>query len=252
MSSLLTHKHYISIDTNFTANNLKAFADNIDPSKVYRIDAAFHVEERMKRQQVDGIYGFIENVNYFQNKGFNIRVEYVLYPSLFKRVIEDIELLYNSGIRRVNIKPFVGYYRKQYYPKSYTTEEKTLMQKHMKDNTEVDIINNRNRFFGYNCHSGVNSFVMDIQGNLRRCMTSHRIYGNLFKGKYQFDEKARPCSHIRCICPYEGIKGVRGDKGTIGSISSQVMEEIPPFVKNKAKIAKVVRYLEKRFTSLEE
>jgi hypothetical protein len=53
--------------------------------------------------------------------------------------------------------------------------------------------------------------------DLRRCSSSPRAYGNLFKKTAIIDIKSRPCPLIKCGGPYEGIRNVLPEKGSVHS-----------------------------------
>jgi len=73
---------------------------------------------------------------------------------------------------------------------------------------------------------------MDIQGNIRRCATAQRSYGNLFDGTMRIDSKARACPYAKCRCPYEGLDYLTGRKAPVSSITAEIVREYPKFLSN--------------------
>ena len=240
----LTKEHYISINTNLPTNNVKQFAEEVDPNKVVFINAGFHVEQREKMK--DGIDSFIEKVILLQDKGFNIDVGYLGYVPLFERMEKDMEQLRTSGIKLVNAKTFRGYYEGRSYPKSYSEKERDLLSKHFIDPREEGVVGEKVNYFGRLCGAGERYFRMDPAGNLFRCSTSYKGYGNLFSGKYNFDESPKPCPLTNCGCPYEGFKYVVEGKSSVVEITKEICSEIAGLPARGVTLRKVVRYLGRR------
>lgn len=200
---LLTKNHRISINTNLSTSNIYEFSESIDPSRVYGIHASLHILEREKIS--NGIEQFLHGVKHLQNKGFSVRVEYVTYPPLFTRIKKDIQFLTEQGVKTVNVKVFRGRFAGKSYPDSYNAEERSLIEELAIDQREINILSTKNSFLGNICSAGQRYFRMDEKGNLFRCNSSKKSYGNLFEGNYIFDEKPKLCPCEICKCPYEGM-----------------------------------------------
>lgn len=71
---------------------------------------------------------------------------------------------------------------------------------------ETETLNGEQRFRGRLCSSGHNAFRMDLAGNLMRCNSVRRSYGNLFDGTYEPDPAPRPCPLPKCDCPNQGLR----------------------------------------------
>ncbi|MGC9976801.1 MAG: radical SAM protein [Syntrophales bacterium] len=241
----LTERYHISIRSNFSTDNLRAFADAVDPAYVKMIHASLHIEEREKIR--NGMTRFIDNVNYFQDKGFRIRVEFLLHPTLFNRVGLDIEHLRGHGVKNIGLKVFRGYYQARAYPKSYSPQQKEYITHYGNNVDEVTILRGGTNFLGMRCLAGTRNFVMDAAGNITRCRTSEMLYGNLFQGTFRFDHYAKPCPYLNCTCPYQGLRGTFGEKVETSMLLNQFFVEIPSFIKSKMKTRKVIRYLRKRY-----
>ncbi len=131
----LTKNHYISLNTNCSTSNTVKFANEINPEKIYSINGALHIEQREKKSEA--VDRFIEKVLLFQEKGFQFRVEYVMYPPLFERAEEDIAYLHKCGVEIVNIKMFQGRYKNKLYPLSYSEDELVFLKKYTLDKNEL-------------------------------------------------------------------------------------------------------------------
>ncbi|MFP4459830.1 MAG: radical SAM protein [Candidatus Zixiibacteriota bacterium] len=223
LCKLLSEKHYISINTNLTTKNVFDFGETINPDKVLSINAGLHVLEREKHK--DGVKKYIEKFNFLKNKGFEIRSEYVSYPPLFERMKEDIKLLNKNGVEPVNIKIFRGNFEGKHYPEAYSKDQLEFLRDIMIDTRELKIANNRFDFYGRRCEAGFRSFNMDAAGNLSRCLSTKRSYGNLFTGNYKFDKKARPCPLRYCGCPYEGFRLIKEEKASKAETLIEVLKE---------------------------
>ncbi len=236
LAEVLTEKHYISINTNLSTPNVYEFADVIPPEKVLTINAALHIMERNKRK--GGQEKYIDKFLYLQDKGFDIRLEYVTYPPLFHRLVKDIEHFRSQGIKVINLKIFRGTYRGKLYPESYTNDEKLVINSYAVDTREISILEERKvNFFGMLCSAGKKSFRLDVSGQLTRCATLRKEYGNFFTGKYYFGESPVPCPVKECGCSYEGMRLVQNQKGSAFSIfKERVLEEyfrIRPLISRK-------------------
>jgi len=212
----ITKKNYVSLITNLSTANVFDFADNINPEKCGFINASIHITEREKRDV--NLSSFIEKVLYLQEKGFNIRAQYVTFPDLFDRIKSDFEFLKSSGIQKVYIKVFSGEFNGKHYPSSFTTDEKKFLENLGADYHESEILNKSHEYYGKLCLAGQRSFVMDRDGNLKRCFSVLKSHGNFFEKSIRYDTKTKPCPKNNCDCPYEAIDFVLPSKGNIFSI----------------------------------
>ena len=212
LTRLLTKNHYISINTNLSTGNVFQFGDAVPPGKVLTMNAGIHILEREKKK--DGVSKYIEKFLYLQDKGFNIRLEYVAYPPLFSRLKKDMAFFASQGVKIVNLKMFRGTYNGKVYPHSYTEEEKEIISQKALDTREMEIMNENVNFYRRLCSAGETSFNMDPSGNLFRCLTVKECYGNFFSSKFRMDKKPRPCPAKKCGCPYEGIRLIKDKKAS--------------------------------------
>lgn len=240
----LTKRHYISINSNISTSNCLEFADRIDPEKVYSIEASLHIQERDQR---NGLQKYLKYFLNFQEKGFPIQVVYVTYPDLLDRIEDDIKMLKDAGIKIVNLKVFRGYYKLKYYPQAYSKEQRTLIEKHALDKNEFNILDESLSFFGKKCTAGHDFFLMDPEGDVRRCSSSAKSYGNFFDDTFRIDMSARACPFLQCSCPYEGMNRTSDKKDNMFNVTKEILREGTPFVYKKARPIKIYRYLKKRY-----
>lgn len=213
----ITQKHFLSLATNLSTKNVFDFADNINPAKCVFILAAVHIAEREKK--VNGLQEYIDKIIYLQKKGFDIIAYYVLYPALFDRVAADVEYLKKHGVKKVWIKVFTGWFDGKFYPSAYDIEQKQFIDNLEADHLEYEILNKAHAYHGKLCLTGQRWFLMDRKGNLRRCHSALRNYGNFFEKSICTDNQPRPCPKNTCFaCPYEGIENILDEKAGILSI----------------------------------
>jgi MoaA/NifB/PqqE/SkfB family radical SAM enzyme len=216
----VTQRHYLSINTNLSLNNVYDFADKINPERIINISAAVHITEREKRDL--NLKSYIEKICYLQNKGFKITATYVVTPDLLNRVKQDLEYLKSSGVQKSRIKIFRGIYNRKYYPNAFTNEEKEIIKSMEYDYPENEILLKNHSYYGQQCRAGKDFFSMDRKGDLNRCSNIFRSYGNFMESTMVRDQIARPCPAKKCGCPYEGIRNVLDTKG---SFNSRILEE---------------------------
>lgn len=240
----LTRKHFISINSNISTSNCLAFADRINPEKVYSIEASLHIEEREQRT---GFKKYLKNFLNFQDKGFPIQVVYVTYPEFFDRIEDDLQMLKDEGVKIVNLKVFRGYYKSKYYPQAYTEKQRAIIEKHALDKNEINILEESLSYFGKKCGAGFDFFLMDPEGDVRRCSSSAKSYGNFFQGNFSIDKFARACPFHQCSCPYEGMNRTSEQKDNYLNIGKEILREGTPYIYKKARPIKIYRYLKKRY-----
>jgi MoaA/NifB/PqqE/SkfB family radical SAM enzyme len=202
---VLTEKHFISINTNLSTSNVFDFAEKISPEKCKYFNASVHIAEREKSDK--GLKIFIEKIRHLQYKGFYPTAIYVTHPNLFERMKSDIAYLETNGVERVHILIFRGWHKEKLYPVSYTTAQRALLLSMNAYYLDFEVLNNKHfDFYGHLCHAGQNFFVMDREGNIRRCTSIDKSYGNLFEKTIRFDKKIKPCSQKNYLCPYECLE----------------------------------------------
>lgn len=184
----------IALDTNLTMKNVQRFIDAVSPEKVEYIFAALHILERER------IYGdidkFLDDVVLLQNAGYNICVNYVMYPPLFDRIDRDYNYCLDRGVRLI-LKDFKGVYKNRTYPWSYSEEEKKILSKYYPNHDDEEFC--PRNFFGRNCNAGKNLVRIKSNGDITRCVGDHTLLGNIFTG-FELYETAQPCVLKSCPC----------------------------------------------------
>jgi MoaA/NifB/PqqE/SkfB family radical SAM enzyme len=209
-AELLTKKHFIQLSTNLLSDNIFHFAENIPAERVMAVSASLHITEREK--QKGGIDDFIKKCLKLQEKGFRIIVSYVTWPPLFERMEKDISFLQNAGIKQITALTYRGVFEKKHYPGSYQTFQLDLIKKYAIDDAEMLIATNKTGYRGFYCEAGYKYFSMDSDGNVFRCGTVKKKYGNLFNGTFSPGNSDKVCPAKLCIDCYLGIISVKEKK----------------------------------------
>lgn len=214
ISQAISEKHKFGIITNLSTSNVIAFADNISPDRCTSVITSVHVAEREKKDP--GLRKYVERMLYFQHKGFNISADYVAHPLLFNRIEADFDTFKSFGVKNVNIKMFIGRYNGKNYPTEYTNEQKALIENLIIDHEESNIMNLKHAdFHGKLCYAGQRFFLMDREGNLKRCSSGSKNYGNLFEKSIKYDAIAKPCPNRKNLCLHECLENSFDEKGDI-------------------------------------
>lgn len=240
----LTLKHFLTIYTNLSTTNALRFAEAIDPRRVPAVNASLHIIERERKQRLDQ---FIAYVLHFQKKGFEIHVDYVAYPPLFNRLERDWRMLTSRGIQHVRLQAFQGIYRSRLYPSAYSRQERDVFRSLSTDEREVDLIERTRSFFGQPCRGGQEFFYMNIGGDMRRCPSGSRSYGNFFAGRYRLDEWPRPCPYPLCLCQFLGPELAGGPRLSPNRIFAEMVREGIPLAFNRELLCRIARSVRYRF-----
>ncbi|OGD29846.1 MAG: hypothetical protein A2Y56_12905 [Candidatus Aminicenantes bacterium RBG_13_63_10] len=240
----LTRNHVLTIYTNLSTTNALRFAEVIDPSRVRAVNASLHILERERRRRVDR---FIADVLHFQEKGFEVRVDYVALPELFDRLDRDLEMLAAAGIARVRLQALQGGYRSRLYPSGYGRREREAFRSRSIDDKELDLVEHTHRFFGRLCRAGQRFFYMDIQGTMRRCPIGARSYGNFFEGRYALDDRPRPCPYPVCLCSWYGTELAGGPRQGLVRVFNEMVREGISLALDRGRLGRLARTLSRRF-----
>lgn len=183
----------ISIETNLSLkDNIEEFVNAIDPSAVERIYASTHISEREKLGLTDE---YIQNVLLLKEKGFNVRVNYVLHPLLLKRFGRDYEFFKSKEIALLP-RPFVGSYKGLSYPDAYSRKDRALMLSANPGAGRESVLNNT---MGVLCSAGKSFIRISQDGEIYRCYGDNTLMGTVYNDLILF-EKPKPCPTNRCLC----------------------------------------------------
>lgn len=200
MCKRLSRRHWISVNTNLSVNDeIRRFVAEVPPSRVKRIAAALHTEESERNHR--SLDDFASNVIRVQMAGFPISALYVLHPTLLARASVEIPHLRRVGIQTVEAKLFKGAFEGRRYPDAYSAAERSAIQELTNDYDFVDayLADQLGSFKGHQCSAGRTSFKVGVTGDVRRCATVSKAYGNLFDGSFHPEITDEPCSARRVL-----------------------------------------------------
>jgi MoaA/NifB/PqqE/SkfB family radical SAM enzyme len=194
----LTHRHYISINTNLTSQDIPEFTRRVVPDQVAKIVAAIHQPERELRGiELDS---YATNYLMLRDAGFDVTALYVLYPPLLSRLAMDLDRLRELGVNHVRAKVFKGVYEGVRYPEGYTEEQKALILANSGEYVfNRPYLDGLLSFRGQLCTAGVTSFKVTVTGDVRRCASVPIGYGNLYEGTFTPAAANRPCPAKRVL-----------------------------------------------------
>ncbi len=201
----LTCDFSISIDTNLS-QDVGAFAQRIDPSRVQWINCATHVEERSRAGE--SLDTFAHRFLALVEAGFPCSCSYVAYPPLLSRLPEDFARLRACGVIPY-AKVFRGVFNGREYPGAYTAEQRQIIAEHSDEPVERSILSVIPSFRGRRCAAGQRFFTMDWSGLVWRCGTYRTLHrdralGNLLEGTFRPLAAPEVCEAIVCLCPSQG------------------------------------------------
>lgn len=185
----ITQSHFITINTHFTSNRVREFAEQISPERVLFIQAPLHFEELEKKNLIQK---YVNNFHLLKKLKFNVFAEAVAYPPITKRLNEYRNYFEKEGID-FTFGAFTGIYNGKKYPESYTDSELKLFD--LSENEE-------NKFLqkGNICNAGYNVFAAFSNGNVFPCFQIKQRVGNLYK-KISFGKSVIKCPAKYCGCP---------------------------------------------------
>jgi len=185
----ITKNHFISFNTNLTAERVEEFCEEIEPQQVSYIIASLHIEELEKRILLEK---YIRHFKAYQKKGFNIIANEVAYPPLFDKVQKYRDLLRVRGIH-LTFSPFIGTYDGKVYPDSYVNEEYRVFGL---DRSCVSWYRQKGKF----CNAGYNVAVVNRMGEMHPCSKLQESLGNVYE-RISFKKDILRCQFDFCKCP---------------------------------------------------
>jgi MoaA/NifB/PqqE/SkfB family radical SAM enzyme len=186
----VTKKHYVSIVSNFTTENIPEFCERVSPKRIKSIIASLHPQELERKKLTDK---YINNFILCREKGFNVDPVIVAYPGQLSEILKKAEFFKQRGVD-VKFAEFNGEYEGKKYPGAYTHEQRK----------ELDLgpfIKEKWFQKGKLCNAGFNIGFVHYDGVVFPCTQVKSFsLGNLEQG-IQFREKLLVCPLEECRCP---------------------------------------------------
>lgn len=193
----ITKKHKLRLNTNLSKIDVvRRFTEVISPASVDFIDVSFHYQQRIKRDST--FTNFKEGLRLLRERGYNFKVNYVLFPSNISNLETHLNEL-NLDSSEIIIKRFKGVYNLEHYPLAYDKKEKELFKDHFKIS--------RNRmdynYKGVLCNAGKNLIKIRANGDVFRCpgdKTRLSYLGNINDENVELLTEATVCNVTKCPC----------------------------------------------------
>ena len=190
----ITRKHLVRIDTNLSIKqNCEKFLNIVNPSKIYEIIFSTHILE-LKKKNIN-LEDLCKTVNKFQDKGFKITGNYVLWPPLINNFEKDLDFFRQKGIS-VFPSLFIGNYQQKEYPFSYTEDDLQRIRKYNPESLSV-----LSRSYGKKCTAGTRAFYINSNFDVFPCFSYKKRIGNLLN-KIKPLKKIAKCPSEYCYCPF--------------------------------------------------
>ncbi len=192
----LSKNHLITIGTNLSLP-VDEFIKKIKPDNIRSFYASLHLGERERK----GLSAeeFLTKAILLKNAGFNVEVNYVMYPPLISRFKETYEKFKQQGIE-VEAKVFRGKYQGKEYPQSYTDEERKMFYDLIPSEVDRAASFHNLSFKGVPCSAGLRLVRINPDGSVTRCPHDHEKLGNIFTQKLNLHKKPKKCDVPYCKC----------------------------------------------------
>lgn len=216
LCSLLTRKHFISINTNTDSDRVRQFAQTIDPARVDFINCGVHLQQREQRHRENQ---FVRNVHALKDAGFDAFVSCVMYPPIFRSFHQVWERYAAEGVILIP-KSFRGPYLGAFYPAAYTDEQRSVFIEYSHRAEQacreqivsraarptIDPFLDASRFLhtmkdfrGTLCHAGRHFVRIKTNGDIQRCGPED-VIGNIVQR--WFGRRSGPSLCKEVECPY--------------------------------------------------
>jgi len=224
----LTSRHYISINSNLSSNRVRAFAAEIDPSRVQYVHCGVHVEERDRR---NGWRSLQANVTSLMDRGFPVFASLVMTPAGFRDYARVADVFAALGVPLIP-KAIRGFHQGRWYPQAYTEAERTGFRRFAEQaeraaeksawqpkrirgtvNPLLDqhYLDGVPDFTGIPCSAGRLSVSIGYDGRIFRC-GQKTVIGNVFERRLDLFREDRPCDDE--YCPYWCLRYSQFEKRT--------------------------------------
>lgn len=187
----LTQEYSIALVSNLVAPKVRDFVEKIAPDKVEHVIASAHQKELTR---LNLHHKFIDNLNLLHNKGFNVEVHVVVFPSRKKEIEEYVIQLQKETTVPIRYVPFRGKHKGSNYPEAYTQEE---ILKYSFTEGFADVKKYIDR--GELCEAGHRVARIDFDGTIYSCYGHNEKLGNLYSG-FSFKDQLTKCDRQGCAC----------------------------------------------------
>ncbi len=211
----LSERHILSINSNLSHPAIEGLVDSVDPGRVHFINAALHVEERLKR---GGLDLFVARVNQLRQAGFSVMASLVMTPERIADFTDFEEIFASHGLA-LHPKVLRGQHAGLVFPEAYSLGDRVLLRQYIARAaaydaagshpmgeaatidlfTEASLVDGPRDYTGQLCASGSRFVRIEPDGSVFRCGTTEPL-GNLLDGTLSLLPSPRACNTN--YCPY--------------------------------------------------
>ncbi len=192
----LSEKHTLEFSTNLSCDIIP-FINNISPDRA-RLGGSFHPE-------FADFADFLNNMSLLKDKGFDVWINYVAYPTYLKEMERYKKSAEEKHIH-FSILPFSGEFAGREYPQNYTEEEKKLMTfgdigAVNKNTIDWRTDKGKSSIKGELCRMGqMYARIYPNADAFRCCGNGVLKLGNLADGTFKLLDEPMPCECDNCPC----------------------------------------------------
>lgn len=193
----LSKMHTLEFSTNFYWDPAD-FIRSVGPGRA-RIGVSFHPE-------FVSFETFFEKVRKLKEAGFEVWVNYVAYPPIFKGMQEFKQNFKQIGVA-MSLLPFKGEYEDRKYPEGYTEEEKQYLKKcagadlWTQKTMDFAFVKEKRETKSRLCQMGQMYAKIHSNGDTFSCCAkTARKLGNLVAGTFSLLEEPFLCKDDNCPC----------------------------------------------------
>lgn len=210
----ITKKHYIALNTNLVSEKVAEFAKKIDCERVDYITASAHLFELERQNLLDK---FLSNFHLLKEKGHNIYVAEIAYPSLSEKVDYYQKIFADHNIE-IQFQTFRGQWQNKKYPESYTEEEFRIFNFNKIRANRPDIFKRKDEL----CNAGYNVAVINKDGQIHPCFSIFDPIGSITEG-INFRNTLIKCPMDFCSCAIQDIDPVIFEKALIQTNNNKAL-----------------------------
>lgn len=211
----LSERHFLSINSNLSHSSIEGLIDLVDPGRIHFINAALHVEERLKRGGFDLFMAWVKRL---RQAGFSVMASLVMTPERIVDFPEFEEIFASHGLA-LHPKVLRGQHAGRAFPESYSRGDRVMLHQFIARAaafaafefqpmgeaatidlfTEASLVDGRKDYTGQLCASGSRFVRIEPEGSVFRCGTTE-LLGNLLKKTLRLLPSPRVCDTR--YCPY--------------------------------------------------
>ncbi len=188
----VSERHYIGFNTNLTSPRVAEFARQVDPSRVYNVNAAIHIKELERTGLLERV---IENFFLCRERGIRIAAPVIAYPALVDEAESYRAFFRERGIE-IKFTQFLGRYDGRVFPGGYTEREIEAF------GLDRKVVALYRKYRGV-CDAGCSVAFVFPNGDMVPCLqTKDEPLGNVYT-EIHFKRHLKRCPVKACSCSWK-------------------------------------------------